>query len=145
MDTSSRKWLRPTLLIAAAVILLVIVVVTRSPDVSPAPEVSFFPVQKEVQSEVMGLLLQGELVLDNGCLRVHDELILWPYGYSLKTEGKEIWVIDDKGQTVAHIGDLVRLGGGEIPAFFAEEKLGQLLPEGCEGPYFLAGVVVTDE
>ena len=144
MDTFSRKWLRPTLLIAAAVVLLIVVFLTRMPDVSPAPEVSFFPVQQEVQTEVMQVLLQGELVLDNGCLRVHDELILWPYGYSLKTEGKEIWVINDKGNPVARVGDLVRLGGGQVPAFFAEEKLGHPLPEGCDGPYFLAGEVVID-
>jgi len=144
LNTTFRKWLRPALVIAAAVVLLVVVLVIRTPGVSPAPSVSFFPVQKEVQSEVMAVLLQGELILDNGCLRVHDELILWPYGYSLQTEGKEIRVIDDKGQSVAHVGHHVRLGGGQIPAYFAEEKLGQLLPEGCDGPYFLAGVVVID-
>jgi len=38
MDTFSRKWLRPTLLIAAAVVLLIVVFLTRMPDVSPAPE-----------------------------------------------------------------------------------------------------------
>ena len=38
MNTSSRKWLRPVLLVAAAVIILVIVLVTRSPDISPTPE-----------------------------------------------------------------------------------------------------------
>ncbi len=144
MNTTFRKWLRPALVIAAAVVLLVVVLVTRSPDILPAPSVSFFPVQKEVQSEVMQVLLQGELVLDNGCLRVHDELILWPYDYSLQTEGKEIWVIDDKGQSVAHVGHHVRLGGGQVPTFFAEEKLGHPLPEGCDGPYFLAGEVVID-
>jgi len=144
MNTASRKWRCPALVVAAAVVLLIVVLVTRTPDVSPAPEVSFFPVQQEVQTEVMQVLLQGELVLDNGCLRVHDELILWPYGYSLKTEGKEIWVINDKGKPVARVGDLVRLGGGQVPAFFAEEKLGHPLPEGCDGPYFLAGEVVID-
>ena len=144
-NNSPNKWLRPVLLVAAAAFILIIVLATRTPDVSPTPSVSFFPVQKEVQTTILGALLQGELVLDNGCLRVHDELILWPYGYSLKTEDKEIRVIDDRGQSVAHVGHHVRLGGGQIPAFFAEEKLGHPLPEGCDGPYFLAGEVVTDE
>jgi hypothetical protein len=34
----SGKWLRPALVVFAAVILLVIVIVTRSPDISPAPD-----------------------------------------------------------------------------------------------------------
>jgi len=38
MNSSSRKWLRPVLLVAAAVIILVIVLVTRTPDISPNPE-----------------------------------------------------------------------------------------------------------
>lgn len=38
MNTASRKWLRPALIIAAAVVLLVIVLVTRPPDTSPTPK-----------------------------------------------------------------------------------------------------------
>lgn len=131
MNTASRKWLRPVLLIAAAVIILIIVLVTQSPGESL--EVSFFPVQKEAAREAMQVLLQGDLVLDSsGCLRVHDHLILWPYGYSVNIKGDEIHVIDDKGQIVGRVGEFVKLGGGNIPAFFAEEKLGYPLPEGCD-------------
>ncbi len=104
----------------------------------------FFPVQKEVQITFMTALLQGELVLDNGCLRVHDVLVLWPHGYSWKTEGEGILIIDDKGQIAGWVGEQIKLGGGEVPAYFAEEKIGQPLPDSCPGPYWLAGEVVEE-
>jgi hypothetical protein len=101
----------------------------------------YFQVQKEPAEEIHLMLIQGELVLDNnGYLRVSGGLILWPYGYSLKIEGKEVWIIDDKGQAVARVGDRVKMGGGEIPKW-AEEKIGSPLPEGAEGPYLLVGPV----
>jgi hypothetical protein len=106
---------------------------------APLTPEPYFPVQKEFQTTVLTSLIQGKLVLNNGYLRVYDELIIWPYGYSLKTEGKEMWVINEKGQPAARVGDEVGIGGGEIPADFAEEKIGHPLPEGCEGPYWLAG------
>jgi hypothetical protein len=102
----------------------------------------YFPVQKQVEPVVLNLALQGNLVLDNGYLRVLGNLIIWSYGYSLKTEGREIWVINEKGQPVVRVGDEVRIGGGVIPGSWAEEKMGHPLPEGCEGPFWLAGGVV---
>ena len=72
------------------------------------PEI-YFPVQKEVQMWRLLQTLEGELLLDdNGRLRVMGDLILWPYGYSLKTEGKKIWVINDKGQRTVRVGDRIR-------------------------------------
>jgi len=38
MNTTSRKWLRPALILTAAVVLIVVVVVARSPDASPNTE-----------------------------------------------------------------------------------------------------------
>jgi hypothetical protein len=111
----------------------------------PIQTPAYFPVQKEPADVIMLLLVRGELILDNGYLRVSGksgykgDLIIWPYGYSWKIEGKEIWIIDDKGQAVARVGDWVKMGGGEIPKYWAEEKIGSPLPEDAEGPYILAG------
>jgi hypothetical protein len=58
----------------------------------------YFPVQKEIPKEYMLVELSGKLVDVAGYLRVNEvnALIIWPYGYSLKIEGKEMWVINDK-------------------------------------------------
>jgi len=105
----------------------------------------YFPVQKEVAETVMLARLGGKLVLDDtGYLRVNDTLIIWPYGYSLKIEGKEIWIINDKGEKIAHVGDWVNLGGGEVPAWAVVERIGQALQEDAKGPYWIAGDVIVD-
>ena len=106
---------------------------------APRPP-AYFLVQKEPADVIMLVLLPGELKMDdNGYLRVGGELIIWPYGFSWKIEGKEIWIIDDRGQSVARVGDWVKMGGGEIPKYWAEENIGSPLPEDAEGPYWLAG------
>ncbi len=51
MNSTFQKWLRPVLVIAAAIILLVVVVLTRSPDVSPAPEESLSTGENVEQTE----------------------------------------------------------------------------------------------
>ncbi len=91
-------------------------------------------------------LLSGKLVDDAGYLRINvnndlHALIIWPYGYSLKIEGKEMWIINDKGQAVARVGDTVKLGGGFLGASDMEEIMGHALPEDVEGPYFLANPI----
>jgi hypothetical protein len=102
------------------------------------PEPSFFPVQVEKPEFDMQALLQGVLTRDNdGYLRVYDELIIWPYGYSYQIEGEDIWILDDNSIRIFKVGDFVHIGGGEIPKDWAEEKIGQSLPENCQGPYWL--------
>jgi len=105
-----------------------------------------FPVQAEPAEIVLLASLPGELVLDeDGYLRVNDNIILWPWGYSLDNRGPDLWVvIDDEGREVARVGEWVRIGGGQIAASFAEEKIGYSLPEGCTGPFWLAGEVISE-
>jgi hypothetical protein len=104
-----------------------------------------FPVQKEVQKNTLDGLFEGELVLDNGYLRSldiitgNDPLILWPYGYSIETNGNQIQILNDKDQPVAAIGDYIKVGGGEIPRDWAEELIGQTLPDGFD--YWMASSV----
>ena len=65
-------------------------------------------------------------------------LIIWPYGYSLKIEGNEIWIINEKGQAVTKAGDTIKLGGGFVDASASEERMGHALPEAATGPYFIS-------
>lgn len=108
---------------------------------------SSFPVQKAGLSK-MDSLMEGRLELDdNGCLRVDNYLIIWPYGFSLRTEGEDIQVIDEKGQVFAHVGDVIKIGGGEIPLeeareFIEKSIVEQPLPDDCQGPYWIVGEVV---
>jgi|WetSurMetagenome_2_1015567.scaffolds.fasta_scaffold68074_1 hypothetical protein len=104
----------------------------------------YFPVQKEAAKTMMAALLPGELVLNNGYLYVSGNLIIWPYGYSLKIDGKDMFIIDDKGSQIARVGDQVKIGGGEIPASSVEEIIGQPLPPDFNGTYWLAGDIVRD-
>ena len=105
----------------------------------------FFPVQKAGLDRMNGEF-EGKLVLDNGCLRVDKYLIIWPHGFSLRTEGEEIQVIDSNGQVVARVGDEIYVGGGELPAeearFIEESITGQPLPDNCTGPYWIVGETV---
>ncbi|MCJ7515710.1 MAG: hypothetical protein MUO89_07085 [Dehalococcoidia bacterium] len=72
------------------------------------------------------------------------ELLVWPYGYSLRIMDKQIQVIDNDGQLVARVGDKIKVGGGEVPAEIVEEYIGQPLPDDCEGPYWLVSEVIEN-
>jgi len=105
----------------------------------------YFPVLKEPAETIMLVGGRGKLVCDDaGYLRVNDYLMIWPYGYSKKTEGKEIWIINDKGQTVARVGDWIHFVGGEIPAWAVNLRIEQPLHEDAKGPYWLVGDVIKD-
>ncbi len=126
------------------VILSVLAIGCTGNSTNKTPPEPYFPVQKEVPKTYMLVLLPGKLVIDSaGYLRVNvtpdlHALIIWPYGYSLKIEGKDVWIINDKGQAVAKVGDTVKLGGGFVGADVVEERIGQALPKDAAGPYFIS-------
>jgi len=138
------------LLLIALTTILVALLATACPNNStnistPAP---FFPVQRGGLDQ-MTALAEGKLVLDNGYLRLkgffgEGESLVWPYGFSLRTEGKEIQVIDSDGQLVARVGERIKVGGGEVPAEIVEKYIGQPLPDNCTGPYWIVSEVITD-
>jgi hypothetical protein len=117
---------------------------------SISSDIPFFTAQKPAREQMLAEL-KGELVLENGCLRVIDEnntswLLIWPYGFSLRVDGEELQIINDKGQVVAHVGDYIYFGGGEValPEEEAREHIeknitGQKLPDSCNGPYWIVG------
>lgn len=109
--------------------------------------IPYFPIQKEPAIVGLDGGTSGKLELVNGHLRVEhtigeikvSEFIIWPYSYYLSTYGNRIQVLDEKGQPRFRVGDIVQIGGGQISADFAEEKMGKALPDDIEGPYWIAG------
>jgi hypothetical protein len=113
---------------------------TSSPDL-------FFPVQKEGLAQML-ISAKGRLVLDNNCLCLkpiigHSYLLIWPYGSSLRIEGKVIEVVNRDGKALARVGDVIKVGGGEaVSAEIVEIYIGYSLPPDCKGPYWLVSEVV---
>jgi len=126
-------------------------ITTNQPETSSQiPSEPFFPTQiVPAKAYMLALLKGGTLMIDNaGYIRIgspnlpassaNGPLIIWPYGYSFKTEGTNIWIINDKGQTVARVGDKLDLGGGSVDASVVEVLIGYALPKDAVGPYYIA-------
>jgi hypothetical protein len=108
----------------------------------------FFPVQNNPNPDYMEALLTGELVIEDGCLRVDDDVLVWPNGFSLSIEGEVIQVIDGTGQPIARVGDKVEVSGGEVgtselPGGYLSELSAQLPSDCCPGPYWIVGEEIS--
>lgn len=118
----------------------------------------FFPKQKGPRRGVMEARGAGRLILTgNGCLRLGvggdypSDLIVWPPGYSLNTEGNRVRIINENGRVAAEVGDEIVSGGGQIVAAESRDELSSRdlaaipdylrpeLPKRCPPPYRLAG------
>jgi hypothetical protein len=131
--------------LGALIGILVVPVILSGCRIDEPQTSVYFIVQQEPAEIVLLASLPGELVLDeDGYLRVCDNIILWPYGYSYDVRDGEIRITDDEGREVARVGEWVSIGGGQINASFAAEKIGHDLPEGCTGPFWLAGGGIDD-
>ena len=135
------------LLILAVLLITAVSCSNNSSDISSG--ISFFTVWEPVREQMLAEL-QGKLVLENGCLRIIDDyntsyLIIWPYGFSLRRDGEEIQIINDRGQIVAHVGDYIYVSGGEQKAREHIEKdvVKQQLPDDCQGPYWIVGEFIS--
>jgi hypothetical protein len=71
----------------------------------------------------MAALIDGDLVADATYGIALDDLhthtrrvrkVIWPYGFVAARDGDRLALLDGAGQIVAHEGDRVQLGGGEI-------------------------------
>lgn len=89
-------------------------------------------------------------MLDDNCLRLKPfyffgkgDLLVWPYGYSLETESKEIRILDNDGRVVACVGDWIKVDGGEVPWEIVEKYIGKPLSDNCTGPYWLVSGVIN--
>jgi hypothetical protein len=90
----------------------------------------------------MTALLIGDLVEEDGCLRVAEggqsHLIIWPYDHTVTAaQDDTLEIRDGSGAVVARVGDSVRLSGGEVPA--VENHASVEIPERFAGPYWLVG------
>jgi hypothetical protein len=138
---------RMMLLIFVASISFAIGIGCDANSANPSPGDLFFPVQKEGLVQML-TLAKGRLVIENSCLRLKpiigsSYLLIWPYGYSLHAEGKVIEVINGDGKTVAHVGDTIKIGGGEaVSVEIVMIYTSQQLPDNCKGPYWLVNEVV---
>lgn len=155
--------LRPTWLALLAVSLFVTgcdgTAPTGATSGSPQPSAAVtqvanlqvvFPQQAKADREQEGMeaLLVGQLVLTAGCLRVNapdpgiSYLVIWPADYTLSTASGTGQILDERGQVIAQIGDMLRVTGGEVSANARlSAQLREPLPDGCAGPYWLASAV----
>jgi hypothetical protein len=119
---------------------------TNSDDSSPLLN-GHFPQLKTPPNAYYNLPdIRGELVLENGCLRVKGVegfstgdsfLLIWDPRFSAKTEQGVVQVIDrDSGETLVKVGDYVEFGnnGGDNIRPTKEP-----IPEECKGPYLVVG------
>jgi len=103
-----------------------------------------FPQQGE-RDYVMEALLEGELVLEGGCLRVkseygEDHLLIWPPGVRLTVDGRDVVISNGSGVSLA-VGEESRVGGGEASLAHAQTFVTEPLPSDCPGPYWVVGEI----
>jgi len=88
--------------------------------------------------------LAGVLKKDkNGCLRVNGDLIIWPYGSTLKDNV----IYDKNGNLIAKIGERVAFGGGGMGRDEDSEedikRVSRQFPNTkCSDPYFFVDSVM---
>lgn len=105
-----------------------------------------FPTLREPQKESMQALLVGELSLEGKCLKVGENLIVWPYGFSVDAQGDKIKVLDEEGKLVAEVGDSVKLGGGQVEVGdTTSAKLSDFVSDDCDGPLWITGQVLPSK
>ena len=127
-----RTWITPVLI--SGIILLLLVACDQAdnpdsltypaspqwPEKTPAMEADnpdsltypYFPKLVE-QRSVMEARTQGELVLENGCIRLKDMgntdyLLIWPPRFELTVDGEDIRIRDDSGMSLS-VGETIIL------------------------------------
>jgi hypothetical protein len=130
------------------IIVLALVVLLLLPSAACHGSVDvFFPVQKNNILGQMPVELSGNLELVDGWLRLEssdsDYVLIWPLGFSVHGEGKEIQVLDSDEVVVAIVGEPIRVSGGEYTLEIVESYIGQSLPEDCDGPFWIVSAVIN--
>ena len=115
-------------------------------DLSPIEGV-IFPRQEPVDAprEVMEAELVGELVLQDGCLRikscpcVDSYTPVWPPEFNISLEDGGIVVVDGKGVIVGRVGEEIYMGGGTGSENALPGCVKETVAEKCGGPYWIVG------
>ena len=95
-------------------------------------------------------LLVGELVSENGCLRIRDTdgradfLLIWSDAAEMTADGQGVRIRDNSGASLSFsVGDEMEMGGGEAKFSHVQNIVKQPIPSDCPGPYWLVGVSVS--
>jgi len=115
--------------------------------ITPVPDV-FMPQLKQRDASYMAALIIGELIVQDGCLRILSEgestLVIWQADYFLTDNNGLLQVLDETAEVVAQVGETIYLGGGEQSTIQANE-LREPIPELCGGPYWRMGEFLPEE
>ena len=108
------------------------------PGLNPDPSVHF-PQLKTRSGSFMEARMVGELVLQDGYLRVGGSLVIWQPDYFVHNNNGTIEVLDRDGVVVGRVGEEIVMGGGGIPFEYVNKLLKEPLPSDTEGPFWLQG------
>lgn len=109
-----------------------------------------FPQKINTPNTYMEMLVEGKLVLDNGCLRINEVgvnglsiMLIWDSRFSTRTEQGVVQIVDSNtGEVLATVGDFVEAGGGSAGTNPDIMGLKKPIPDECPGPYFLVGETI---
>ena len=95
----------------------------------------------------MEAALVGELVSENGCLRLRETnrynyLLIWPQMSEMTSDGQGVRISKDSGVLLS-VGDKVLIGGGATPPDHVHTIVAQPIPSDCPGPYWLVGMQIS--
>ena len=115
------------------------------PEKTPENKATLTPAPR-VETTRMTALCIGPLTMVDGCLRIGDSeagnLVVWPPDFEVSIENDTIRVLYDDHEVEVRLGQVVRLGGGEVKSIEAfDERTRQQIPAGCPGPYWLVGSI----
>jgi len=112
-------------------------VLEKTPTDEPTPRV--------VVTRMTALYI-GPLTIVDGCLRLgdgeDDDLVVWPPDFDVSIENNIIRVLYDDREVKVRLGEVVRLGGGQVKSIDSFDEATRLqIPAGCPGPYWLVGSI----
>lgn len=133
--------------------LLAIVLLSMAACSEPESANANFPQLRQLgpgAPESLGAEAVGELISDNGCLRLRDVdggdnyLLIWPHTAEMTPDGQGVRVRDNSGVSLSFsVGDEIWMGGGETTFSHVQRRVKQPIPSDCPGPYWLVGETVT--
>ncbi len=117
----------------------------KTPENEPTP----MPAPMVVVTRMTALRTEPLTMVDS-CLRIGDSeasnLVVWPPDFEVSIENDTIWVLYDDHEVEVQLGQVVRLGGGEVKSLEAfDERTRQGVPADCPGPYWLVGSISPGE
>jgi heat shock protein HslJ len=112
---------------------------------APENDAMLTPMPRVVVTRMTALYV-GPLTMVDGCLRLGKgeagNLVVWPPDFEVSIENDTIRVLYDDHKVEVRLGQVVRLGGGEVKSLEAfDERTRQQVPSGCPGPYWLVGSI----